>query len=62
MHRCKRLNILQTEETERKSPIMKKLLKTGDEEENIFKRHVKYKGTKLRIMANFLLDTIERRK
>ena len=41
---------------------MKKLLKTGDEEENIFKRHVKYKGTKLRIMANFLLDTIERRK
>ena len=41
---------------------MIKWLKTGDKEENIFKtvktkRYVKYRGTKIRIMANFLLDT-----
>lgn len=43
----------------RKLPIM---IKTGDKEENIFKtvkekRYVKYRGTKIRIMANLLLDT-----
>lgn len=48
-------NLKHKKKKNRKLPIMIKLLKTGDKEENIFKtvkekRYVKYRGTKIRIM------------